>query len=189
MGAAIASGSLVRSGVRSAQVVIPMLVSPVVGVTLAFGLMLAIMWGFRRKNPHKVNRGFRFAQTVSAAAIQETSTDERCDWVSRAVPGVSRNCCRDDHVVGLRLRYHGECAYGHCPRALLRIVVVPDLDQVLVGIEDIERRARYLGHRPQRRGHACCRHRGRSRRTAIPAWRNRAKVASNSAAGMAKARW
>jgi inorganic phosphate transporter, PiT family len=27
------------------------------------------MWIFRRKNPHRTNRGFRFAQTVSAAAM------------------------------------------------------------------------------------------------------------------------
>ncbi len=27
------------------------------------------MWAFRRASPHKVNRGFRFAQTISAAAM------------------------------------------------------------------------------------------------------------------------
>ena len=31
--------------------------------------MLAIMWIFRRRNPHRVNRGFRLLQTVSAAAL------------------------------------------------------------------------------------------------------------------------
>ena len=31
--------------------------------------MLSIMWIFRRRNPHKVFRGFRMAQTVSAAAL------------------------------------------------------------------------------------------------------------------------
>ena len=31
--------------------------------------MLAIMWIFRRRNPHRVSRGFRFAQTFSAAAL------------------------------------------------------------------------------------------------------------------------
>ena len=31
--------------------------------------MLLIMWIFRRKNPGRVNRGFRLAQTVSAAAM------------------------------------------------------------------------------------------------------------------------
>jgi PiT family inorganic phosphate transporter len=31
--------------------------------------MLAIMWIFRRRNPHRTQRGFRIAQTVSAAAM------------------------------------------------------------------------------------------------------------------------
>ena len=36
---------------------------------LGFVVMLAIMWVFRRANPHKASRGFRMAQTVSAAAM------------------------------------------------------------------------------------------------------------------------
>ena len=39
------------------------------GLRLAAALMLAIMWIFRRRNQHRVNRGFRLAQTVSAAAM------------------------------------------------------------------------------------------------------------------------
>ena len=31
--------------------------------------MLGIMWAFRRANPHRVGRGFRIAQTFSAAAM------------------------------------------------------------------------------------------------------------------------
>ena len=31
--------------------------------------MVGILWTFRRRNPHKVSRGFRLAQTVSAAAM------------------------------------------------------------------------------------------------------------------------
>ena len=31
--------------------------------------MIAIMWLFRRANPHRLNRGFRLAQTGSAAAM------------------------------------------------------------------------------------------------------------------------
>ena len=46
-----------------------MIASPVFAFCAAFALMLAIMWGFRRSNPHKVGRGFRMAQTVSAAAM------------------------------------------------------------------------------------------------------------------------
>jgi PiT family inorganic phosphate transporter len=51
------------------KVVIPMVLSPLFGFTAAFIVMLAILWGFRRRNPHRVNRGFRYAQTVSAAGL------------------------------------------------------------------------------------------------------------------------
>ena len=52
------------------KVVIPMVVSPLVGLLARASLvMLAIMWIFRRANPRRVNRGFRLAQTVSAAAM------------------------------------------------------------------------------------------------------------------------
>jgi PiT family inorganic phosphate transporter len=46
-----------------------MVASPLVGFAGAFALMLAIMWIFRRRSPHKVFRGFRLSQTVSAAAL------------------------------------------------------------------------------------------------------------------------
>ena len=69
VGAAIASGSLMHWSVILDKVVIPMVASPLVGFTLAFLVMLAIMWIWRRRNPHKTNRGFRLAQTVSAAAM------------------------------------------------------------------------------------------------------------------------
>src|SRR5699024_3735017 len=51
------------------KVVIPMVVSPVVGFSLAFVVMLGIMWLFRRRNSHRVQRGFRLSQTASAAAL------------------------------------------------------------------------------------------------------------------------
>ncbi|MGZ4476725.1 MAG: anion permease [Nocardioides sp.] len=69
VGAAVVSGSLVHWSVILDKVVIPMVLSPIVGFTLAFLLMLAIMWVFRRRNPHRTQRGFRLAQTVSAAAM------------------------------------------------------------------------------------------------------------------------
>ncbi|GAA4374745.1 inorganic phosphate transporter [Nocardioides caricicola] len=69
VGAAIASGSTVQWGVINEKVVIPMVLSPIVGFSLAFALMLAIMWIFRRRNQHRVQRGFRLGQTVSAAAM------------------------------------------------------------------------------------------------------------------------
>lgn len=51
------------------KIVIPMVASPLFGFTAAFLVMLAIMWLFRRSNPHRTNRGFRLAQTASAAAM------------------------------------------------------------------------------------------------------------------------
>ncbi|MEU8229782.1 inorganic phosphate transporter [Actinoplanes sp. NPDC048967] len=49
------------------KVLIPMVASPVVGLVLGFAVMIAITWIFRRGNPGRLNRGFRHAQTVSAA--------------------------------------------------------------------------------------------------------------------------
>jgi PiT family inorganic phosphate transporter len=69
VGAAVASGSLVKWGVILDKIVIPMIGSPLFGFAAAFLVMTAILWTFRRRNPHKVNRGFRLAQTVSAAAM------------------------------------------------------------------------------------------------------------------------
>lgn len=51
------------------KVAIPMIVSPLLGFVGAFIVMTAIMWIFRRARPAPVNRGFRVAQTVSAAAM------------------------------------------------------------------------------------------------------------------------
>jgi PiT family inorganic phosphate transporter len=51
------------------NVILPMVVSPLIGFALGAAVMVAIMWIFRRGNPHKLNRGFRVAQTVSGAAM------------------------------------------------------------------------------------------------------------------------
>lgn len=69
VGSALASGTIVQWATVVDKVVIPMVVSPLVAFSLGFGVMLAIMWLFRRVNPSKANRGFRVAQTVSAAAM------------------------------------------------------------------------------------------------------------------------
>jgi inorganic phosphate transporter, PiT family len=68
-GAAIAAGATVHWKTILDKVVIPMVISPVVGFAAAFLVMLLIMWVFRRRNPHRVQRGFRLMQTVSAAAL------------------------------------------------------------------------------------------------------------------------
>ncbi len=51
------------------KVIIPMVVSPVVGFILGGLVMLAVLWIFRNGNPARLNRGFRVAQSVSAAAM------------------------------------------------------------------------------------------------------------------------
>jgi PiT family inorganic phosphate transporter len=69
VGAAIASGSGVKWDVILNKIVIPMVASPLFGFAMAALVMVAIMWIFRRSTPSKTNRGFRLAQTVSAAAM------------------------------------------------------------------------------------------------------------------------
>jgi len=69
VGAGLASAGAVKwSGVVD-KVIIPMVVSPVVGFVLAGLVMLALLWIFRRGRPTRLTRGFRHAQTVSAAAM------------------------------------------------------------------------------------------------------------------------
>ena len=69
VGAAMASGSIVKWDVIVEKIVIPMVASPLFGFAAAALLMIAIMWIFRRANPGRAFRGFRLAQTVSAAAM------------------------------------------------------------------------------------------------------------------------
>ncbi|ADB30055.1 phosphate transporter [Kribbella flavida DSM 17836] len=69
VGAGLASASTVLwSGIVD-KVVIPMMISPAVGFLGAFLVMTAILWIFRRSNPGKTTRGFRLAQSLSAAAM------------------------------------------------------------------------------------------------------------------------
>jgi inorganic phosphate transporter, PiT family len=69
VGAALAGGALVHWATIVDKVVIPMIASPLVGFLAAFLVMMSIMWIFRKRNPHRVQRGFRMSQTVSAAAL------------------------------------------------------------------------------------------------------------------------
>src|SRR4051794_26231717 len=69
VGAALASGSLVHWAKILEKVVIPMIVSPLVGFAGAFVLMLAILWLFRRAHPSRTNRGFKYGQWASSAAM------------------------------------------------------------------------------------------------------------------------
>jgi PiT family inorganic phosphate transporter len=69
VGAALAGASTVHWRGVLDKVVIPMIVSPIIGLVVGYLVMLAVLWIFRRSNPHKAKRGFRIAQTVSAAAM------------------------------------------------------------------------------------------------------------------------
>jgi inorganic phosphate transporter, PiT family len=69
VGAALASAGAVQWNGVLQKVVIPMVVSPVVGFTLAALVILAILWIFRNGRPRRLAVGFRHAQTVSAAAM------------------------------------------------------------------------------------------------------------------------
>ncbi|MGI8691356.1 MAG: inorganic phosphate transporter [Geodermatophilaceae bacterium] len=69
VGAALAASETVKWAGVLDKVVIPMVVSPIVGFTLAGLLMYGLLWAFRGANQHKAMRGFRRAQIVSAAAM------------------------------------------------------------------------------------------------------------------------
>jgi inorganic phosphate transporter, PiT family len=69
VGAALAGGTAVRWHGVVNKVVVPMFLSPVIGLAAGYLLMLAILWFFRSSSPHRAKRGFRIAQTVSAAAM------------------------------------------------------------------------------------------------------------------------
>ncbi len=51
------------------KVVIPMVVSPLIGFALSYVFMIAVLWAFRKVNAVRANRGFRWAQIVSAATM------------------------------------------------------------------------------------------------------------------------
>ena len=68
-GAALAAGAPVLWRGVLDKIVIPMVLSPVIGLILGYFVMVAIMWIFRRSHPGRAARGFRYAQTLSAAAM------------------------------------------------------------------------------------------------------------------------
>jgi PiT family inorganic phosphate transporter len=68
-GAGVASATTVHWSVIWDKVVIPMIASPLVGFLLAYFFMVALLWIFRNGQPGRINRRFRRAQTVSAAAM------------------------------------------------------------------------------------------------------------------------
>jgi phosphate/sulfate permease len=69
VGAALAESEAVKWDGILDKVVIPMVVSPLIGFVLAYAFMVALLWAFRKANAVKANRGFRWAQIASAAAM------------------------------------------------------------------------------------------------------------------------
>ena len=69
IGAALAShGSVQWHGVVK-KVIEPMVVSPLVGFAGSLLLMLILLWVFRKGSPTRLNRGFKYGQWVSSAAM------------------------------------------------------------------------------------------------------------------------
>jgi phosphate/sulfate permease len=69
VGAALAAAHTVLwSGVFD-KVIVPMIVSPLVGFGLGYLFMLGILWTFHRSNFAKTHRGFRFAQIFSSGTM------------------------------------------------------------------------------------------------------------------------
>ncbi|GAA1838197.1 low-affinity phosphate transporter PitH [Pseudonocardia ailaonensis] len=69
VGAGLASAGEVKWAGVLEKVVLPMVLSPVAGFLGAGLVMIAILWIFRNSRPARTSRGFRIAQTVSAAAM------------------------------------------------------------------------------------------------------------------------
>jgi PiT family inorganic phosphate transporter len=69
VGAAVASATTVHWDGVLKKVVIPMILSPLVGLTLGYLVMIGLMWAFHRSNPHRAGRLLRRAQIVSASSL------------------------------------------------------------------------------------------------------------------------
>ncbi|SFC27007.1 inorganic phosphate transporter [Streptomyces aidingensis] len=69
LGAALAGAATVHWDGVLDKIVLPMVVAPLVGLVAGYGVMVALLWIFRHATPVRAQRGFRMAQTVSAAAM------------------------------------------------------------------------------------------------------------------------
>ena len=69
VGAALASSTQVQWTGVVTKVAIPMVVSPLVGLTLGYLVMIGLMWLFRRANAHRAGRILRRAQLFSASSL------------------------------------------------------------------------------------------------------------------------
>src|SRR5947208_15335330 len=69
VGAALAAAESVKWMGILDKVVIPMVLSPLIGFGLGYLFMLVLLWSFHRANAHKAHRGFRYAQIASSATM------------------------------------------------------------------------------------------------------------------------
>ncbi|MGH8792325.1 MAG: inorganic phosphate transporter [Stackebrandtia sp.] len=69
IGATLAAGQTVLWDGVLGKVVLPMVLSPLVGFLLGYLVMTAVSWIFRSGAPRPLNRGFRIAQSISAAGM------------------------------------------------------------------------------------------------------------------------
>jgi PiT family inorganic phosphate transporter len=69
VGAAIAASESVKWHGVLDKVVVPMVLSPLIGFGLSYLFMLALLWTFRKANAVRANRGFRWGQIASAATM------------------------------------------------------------------------------------------------------------------------
>jgi phosphate/sulfate permease len=69
VGSALAAAQIVKWSGLVDKVVLPMVLSPIIGLLVGYFFMLAVLWTFRKANAGKTTRGFRFAQIGSAAAM------------------------------------------------------------------------------------------------------------------------
>ncbi|MDT0305578.1 inorganic phosphate transporter [Streptomyces sp. DSM 44917] len=66
---AAGAGARVHGETVLRKVLLPMLLAPALVLAAAFLLMVGLLWAFRRAAPQRAQRGFRMAQTVSAAGL------------------------------------------------------------------------------------------------------------------------
>jgi phosphate/sulfate permease len=69
VGAALAAAHSVQWMGILDKVIVPMVVSPLVGFGLGYLFMLALLWAFRKANAAKTHRNFRLAQIASSATM------------------------------------------------------------------------------------------------------------------------
>ena len=64
-----AGTSAFKWGALTQKVLVPLVLSPTIGFVVAFFVMIALLWGFRRSRPSTVTRASRRLQLVSACAM------------------------------------------------------------------------------------------------------------------------